>query len=75
MSNLLITITDLVNRGISTIRRIYIAYMIGLFINKDLKLKKRKGRDRQQYKKLYTITRSHKGHVSSTSTTITAVFY
>ena len=51
------------------------AYTIGLSINKDLKLKKRKGRDRQQYKKLYTITRSHEGHVSSASTTITAVFY
>ena len=48
-----------------------------LSINEDLKLKKRKGRDRQQHKKLYTITRSCEGHVSSISTimsTITAVF-
>ena len=50
------------------------AYTIGLSINKDLKLKKRKGRDRQQHEKLYTITKSRKGHVSSASTTITAVF-
>ena len=58
-------------------RRIYTAYIIGLSINEDLKLKKRKGRDRQQREKLYTITRSREGHVSSTSTitsTITAVF-
>ena len=59
---------DSVNQGISTARRMRAAYMIGLSINKDLKLKKRKGRDRQQREKLYTITRSRKGQVSSTST-------
>ena len=59
-------------------RRMHIAYTIGLSINKDLKLKKRKGRDRQQREKLYTITRSREGYISFVSTitsTITAVFY
>ena len=68
---------DLVNRGISTARRMRVAYMIGLSINKDLKLKKRKGRDRQQREKLYTITRSREGYVSPMSTItsiITVVF-
>ena len=37
---------DLVNRGISIVRRTYTAYMIGLSINEDLKLKKRKGKDK-----------------------------
>ena len=59
---------DSVNRGISTARRMHAACTIGLSINKDLKLKKRKGRDRQQRKKLYTITRSCKGHMNSAST-------
>ena len=67
-------VTDSVNRGISTARRMRAAYTIGLSINKDLKLKKRKGRDRQQREKLYIITRSCEGHVSSISTTITVVF-
>ena len=53
-------------------RRTYIACTIGLSINEDLKLKKRKGKDKQQRKKLYTICWSHEGHVSSAST-ITAV--
>ena len=51
-----------------------VACIIGLSINEDLKLKKRKGRDRQQHEKLYTITRSREGHVNSAYTTITAVF-
>ena len=58
-------------------RRIYAACTIGLSINKDLKLKNRKGRDKQQREKLYTIPRSREGHVSSISTitsTIAAVF-
>ena len=42
-----IGVADLVNRGISIARRIYTAYTIRLSINKDLKLKKRKGRDKQ----------------------------
>ena len=70
-------VADSVNRGISTARRICAACMIGLSINKNLKLKKRKGRDRQQRKKLYIITRSYEGHVSFISTimsTITTVF-
>ena len=57
------SVADSVNRGISTVRRMRAAYTIGLSINEDLKLKKRKGRDRQQREKLYTITRSCKGHV------------
>ena len=71
------SVADSVNRGISTARRMRTACTIGLSINEDLKLKKRKGRDRQQREKLYTITRSREGHVSSASTitsTITAVF-
>ena len=35
---------DLVNRGISTARRMHAACTIGLSINEDLKLKKRKGK-------------------------------
>ena len=54
------------------VRRIYIACIIGLSINKDLKLKKRKGKDKQQRKKLYTITWSREGHVTLASA-ITAV--
>ena len=37
---------NLVNQGISTARRTHAAYTIGLSINKDLKLKERKGRDK-----------------------------
>ena len=40
-------IINLVNRGISIARRIYTACIIKLFINKDLKLKKRKGKERK----------------------------
>ena len=40
------------------------ACTIRLSINKDLKLKKRKGKDKQQRKKLYTITWSREGHVT-----------
>ena len=53
------------------------AYIIGLSINEDLKLRKRKGKDKQQREKFYTIPWLYKGHVSSASTitsTITAVF-
>ena len=53
-------------------KRTYAAYTIGLSINEDLKLKKRKGKDKQQRKKLYTICWSREGHVTSMST-ITAV--
>jgi hypothetical protein len=52
------------------------AYIIGLSINKNLKLKKRKGKDKQQREKIYTITWSRKGYVTSASTitsTITTV--
>ena len=66
------SVADSVNRGISTARRTHAACTIGLSINKDLKLKKRKGKDKQQRKKLYTICWSREGHVTSTST-ITAV--
>ena len=55
----------------------HVAYIIGLSINKDLKLKKRKGKDKQQHEKLYTITWLYKGYITSASTiisTITAVF-
>ena len=48
------------------------AYTIGLSINEDLKLKKRKGKNKQQRKKLYTITWSREGHVTLASA-ITAV--
>ena len=54
------------------VRRMHAAYIIGLSINKNLKLKKRKGKDKQQRKKLYTITWSREGHVTLAST-ITAV--
>jgi hypothetical protein len=66
-------VADSVNRGISTARRMHAACTIGLSINEDLKLKKRKGRDRQQRKKLYTITRSREGHVSSASTIMSTI--
>jgi hypothetical protein len=46
---------DLVNRGINTARRMRATCMIELSINKDLKLRKRKGRDKQQREKIYTI--------------------
>ena len=36
----------------------HIAYTVRLSINKDLKLKKREGKDKQQHEKLYTITKS-----------------
>ena len=39
-------IADLVNQGIGTVRRTRTAYIIGLSINKDLKLKKRKEKDK-----------------------------
>ena len=74
---IVVIVADSVNRGISTTGRMHAACTIGLSINEDLKLKKRKGRDRQQREKLYTIPRSREGHVSSAFTitsTITAVF-
>ena len=40
------------------------AYIIGLSINKNLKLKKRKGKDKQQYKKLYTIIWLYKSRIT-----------
>ena len=39
-------VTDSVNQGISTVKKIYTACTIKLSINKDLKLKKRKGKDK-----------------------------
>ena len=48
------------------------AYTIGLSINKDLKLKKRKGKDKQQREKLYIITWLYKGYITLISA-ITAV--
>ena len=57
-------------------RRMHTAYTIKLSINKDLKLKKRRKKDKQQYKKLYIIIESYKGHMTFTSTitsTIAAV--
>ena len=39
------------------VKRTPAACIIGLSINEDLKLKKRKGRDRQQCEKLYIIPR------------------
>ena len=53
-------------------RRMHVACMIGLSINENLKLKKRKGKDKQQYKKLYTIIWSREGYVTLASA-ITAV--
>ena len=53
-------------------KRIHAAYIIGLSINENLKLKKRKGKDKQQYKKLYTITWLYKSYITLAST-ITAV--
>ena len=53
-------------------RRMHVVYTIGLSINEDLKLKKRKGKDKQQYKKLYTIIWSREGHVTLASA-ITAI--
>ena len=35
------------------------AYTIGLSINKDLKLKKRKGENKEYYLKFYTLFASH----------------
>ena len=40
-------VADSVNRGISTARRMHAACTIGLSINEDLRLKKRKGKDKQ----------------------------
>ena len=65
-------VANSVNQGISTARRTHAAYTIGLSINEDLKLEKRKGKDKQQREKLYTILWSREDHVSSAST-ITAV--
>ena len=48
------------------------AYIIRLSMNKGLELKKRKGKNKQQYKKLYTIIWSYKGYITLI-TTITAV--
>jgi hypothetical protein len=42
-----LTVADSVNRGISTARRMRATCTIGLSINEDLKLRKRKGRDKQ----------------------------
>ena len=53
-------------------RRMHAACTIELSINKDLKLKKRKGKDKQQRKKLYIIIWLCKGHVTLVSA-ITAV--
>ena len=44
------------------VRRMHAACIIGLSINKDLKLKKRKGKDMQQHEKLYTTP----GHIRVT---------
>ena len=52
---ILMGVADSVNRGISTARRMHAACTIGLSINKDLKLKKRIEKDKQQREKLYTI--------------------
>jgi hypothetical protein len=49
-------VADLVNRGISTVKGMHATCIIGLSINEDLKLRKRKGRDKQQHKKIYTIS-------------------
>ena len=57
-------------------KRMRAAYIIRFSINKDLKLKKRKGKDKQQRVKLYTITWSREDHITFASTitsTITAV--
>jgi hypothetical protein len=43
-------------------------YTIGLSINEDLKLRKRKREDKQQREKIYTIPGSREGHVISAST-------
>ena len=70
------TVADSVNQGISMVKRVVQACTIGLSINEDLKLRKRKGKDKQQREKFYTIPWSREGHVSSVSTitsTITAV--
>ena len=68
----IVVVADSVNRGISMARRMHAAYTIGLSINEDLKLKKRKGKDKQQCKKLYTITWLYKGYITLISA-ITAV--
>ena len=44
------------------------ACTIGLSINEDLKLEKRKGKDKRQREKLYTIPWSREGHVGAAST-------
>ena len=49
-------VVDSVNQSISIARRMRTAYTIKLSINEDLKLKKRKRKDKQQCKKLYTIS-------------------
>ena len=41
------SVANSVNQGISMARRTHTAYIIGLSINEDLKLKKRKGKDKQ----------------------------
>ena len=69
-------VADSVNQGMSITRRMPATYMIRLSINKDLKLKKRKGKDKQQREKLYIISWSREDHVTHASTimsTITAV--
>jgi hypothetical protein len=48
-------VADSVNQGIYTAKGIHATCTIGLSINKDLKLRKRKGRDKQQREKIYTI--------------------
>jgi hypothetical protein len=40
------TIMDLVNRGISIVKRMHTVYTIKLSINENLKLKKRKEKDK-----------------------------
>ena len=46
MEYVILNVTDLVNRGISIVRKMYAAYIIKLSINKNPKLKKRKEKDR-----------------------------
>ena len=67
---LFIFVADSVNRGISTARRMHAASTIGLSINKDLKLKKRKEKDKQQHKKLYIIIWLYKGYITLISAII-----
>ena len=42
----LLSISDIVNRDISIVKRINTTYIIRLSINKDLKLKERKGKEK-----------------------------